>query len=234
MLTTMRVVGLWRFPVKSFGGESLERVTVGDHGFEGDRHWGVRDLTTGKILTARREPKLLFAAATIDASGELHLQLPDGHADLTEWLGYPVEMVRATPGVRGTFENPLDAEHESDWMEWQSPDGVFHDSKRTQVSLVSLDALGAWDQRRFRTNVVVDAGDENDLVGKRIRIGGCELDVVKPVDRCVMVSRPQPGLDRDLDVLRTINKQRGGTLAVGAMVRAAGVISLGDEVAETD
>lgn len=226
----MRVVGLWRFPVKSFGGESLERIAVGDHGFDHDRHWGVRDVSTGKILTARREPKLLFASATIDASGELHLQLPDGHRDISEWLGYPVELVRATPGVRGTYENPLDAEREADWMQWQGPDGVFHDSKRTQVSLAALTTLGAWDQRRFRTNVIFDRGDENDLVGQRVRIGGCELDVVKQVDRCVMVTRPQPGLDRDLDVLRTINKERNGTLAVGALVVAPGVVALGDEV----
>ena len=226
----MRVVGLWRFPVKSFGGESVERIAVGEHGFDHDRHWGLRDLSTGKILTARREPKLLFASGTTDALGELHLQLPDGHRDVTEWLGYPVEIVRATPGVRGTFENPLDAEHESDWMEWQGPDGVFHDSKRTQVSLVSLTTLGAWDLRRFRTNVIFDEGDENEFIGRRLRIGGCELDVVKAVDRCVMVSRPQPGLDRDLDVLRTINRQRGGNLAVGALVTAPGVICVGDEV----
>ncbi len=216
--------------MKSFGGESLERITVGDHGFDGDRHWGVRDLATDKILTARREPKLLFASATIDTLGELHLQLPDGHSDVAEWLGYPVEIVRATPGVRGTFENPLDAEREADWMEWEGPDGVFHDSKRTQVSLVSLETLGPWNPRRFRTNLIFDVGNENDLVGHRVRIGGCELDVVKAVDRCVMVTRPQPGLDRDLDVLRTINRERRGTLAVGALVTSPGVVALGDEV----
>ena len=30
----------------------------------GDRHWGIRDETNGKVLTARREPQLLLAAAT--------------------------------------------------------------------------------------------------------------------------------------------------------------------------
>src|SRR5205085_9894970 len=62
-LPRMRVVGLWRFPVKSMGGEPLERAEVGELGITGDRQWGVLAVETGKVLTARREPKLLFASA---------------------------------------------------------------------------------------------------------------------------------------------------------------------------
>src|SRR3954467_11327665 len=35
------VAALWRYPVKSMAGESLESVDVGWHGGEGDRRWGV-------------------------------------------------------------------------------------------------------------------------------------------------------------------------------------------------
>lgn len=226
----MRVVGLWRFPVKSIGGEMLERAEVGELGITGDRQWGVQDVATGKVLTARREPKLLFASARLTEDGAVDVQLPDGHRDLSEWLGYEVQLVRAEPGVRGSFENPLDFENDSDWMEWQGPDGVFHDSKRTRFSLVSTATLRDWDARRFRTNVVVDEGGEDELVGQRIRIGTVEADVTKQIDRCVMTTRPQPGLDRDLEVLRTINRERNGNLAIGCVVTAPGVISLGDDV----
>ena len=45
------------------------------------------------------------------------------------------------------------------------------------------------------------------------------LDVVKPIDRCVMTTRPQPGgIERDLDVLRTINAERQTWLGVGTLV----------------
>ncbi len=156
--------------------------------------------------------------------------MPDGHTDLSSWLGYDAELVEAGPGVEATFENPLDFEHDADWMQWKGPDGVFHDSKRTLVSLLSRETIGAWDERRFRANVMLDEGPEDELVGRHIRIGSCELDVVKQIIRCVMTTRPQPGLDRDLDVLRTINRARGGLLAVGALITKLGVISLGDEV----
>ena len=57
------------------------------------------------------------------------------------------------------------------------------------------------------------------------------LDVIKPIDRCVMTTRPQPGgIERDLDVLRTINAERQSWLGVGALVVEAGTLAVGDEV----
>ena len=52
----MEVAELWRFPVKSVGGERLQRVTVGPGGLEGDRGWAIWDLRDGLGLTARRSP----------------------------------------------------------------------------------------------------------------------------------------------------------------------------------
>ena len=85
-----------------------------------------------------------------------------------------------------------------------------------------------------RQHVVVDAdgvGAENELVGQHVSIGSVVLDVIKPIDRCVMTTRPQPGgIERDLDVLRTINAERQSWLGVGALVLQAGSLAVGDEV----
>jgi uncharacterized protein len=64
-----------------------------------------------------------------------------------------------------------------------------------------------------------------------VRIGDVELDPRQACVRCTMVTRPQPGLDRDLDVYRTLARHHGGTLGVWATVRAPGTIAVGDEVA---
>ena len=226
----MRVVDVWRFPVKSMGGEQLSRADVGELGIVGDRQWAVRDSATGKMLTGRREPKLLFASARLAHDGDVDITLPDGHDDLTKWLGYDVELVRASPDAPATYENPLDFENDADWMEWQGPPGVFHDSRRRQMTLVSTSTMRDWDVRRFRANVIVDGDGEDSFVGRRVRIGTCELDVTNHVDRCVMVTRPQPGIARDLDVLRTINKERAGNLAVGGLIAVTGAVAVGDEV----
>ena len=81
------------------------------------------------------------------------------------------------------------------------------------------------------------SGDGEDvLVGLSVAIGEARLDVTAKLGRCVMVTRPQPGtldhdaVEKDLGVLRTIHRERGGKLAIGALVPVAGLVSVGDEV----
>ncbi|MCH9839006.1 MOSC N-terminal beta barrel domain-containing protein [bacterium] len=235
----MRVTEIWRSPVKSMGGETLLSAEVTEFGIAGDRGWSIYDHATGTTLTARRTPELLFASARFDAD-DLVIVLPDGSefgadgsARLSAWLSRDVEL-RSTDehnaDTGGVYEVPLDAENDAKWVSWTGPGGAFHDSAKTRLSLVSTATLGNWDRRRFRTNVIVDAPGEDDFVGQRVSIGDLTLNVTKQVDRCVMVSRPQPGLDRDLQVLKTITAERATFLAVGCVIAEPGVIALGDEV----
>lgn len=231
----MRVASLWRYPVKSLGGEQLDVADVLSTGLDGDRRWGIVDEDTGHVLTARREPRLLFASARLASPEAVRVELPDGSvaADdeaLSAWLERPVRLERAGD-EGGTYENPLDAEGETGWMAWQGPGQAWHDSTRARLTLVSTVTLGAWDVRRFRPNVVLDGvGGEDELVGDDVQLGACRVHVTKRVDRCVMVTRPQPGLERDLDVLRTVTRDRESCLAIGALVRSPGSVRVGDPV----
>ena len=74
----MRVIAITRHPVKSLRGESLDEAELDALGLRGDRHFGIRDELTGKILTGRREPALLMASARLDSDGQLEIALPDG------------------------------------------------------------------------------------------------------------------------------------------------------------
>ncbi|MBX3312848.1 MAG: MOSC N-terminal beta barrel domain-containing protein [Actinobacteria bacterium] len=245
----MPVVELWRYPVKSMGGERLDAAEVGPAGFVGDRRWSLFDRDTGKTLTARRVPELLLARSRVTDDGDgtgagVEIELPDGSvtADddaLSRWLGRDVELrdVR-TVGGGATYEIARDDDGEPvehhDWISWEGPAWSFHDSTRTQVSIVSTATLGVWDRRRFRANVVVGsdvAMVEDGWVGREVGAGTARLEVTKRIDRCVMVTRPQQGgIDRDLDVLRTINRERSGHLAIGALVAGTGTIAVGDLV----
>ena len=236
----MRVTEIWRFPVKSVGGERLLAADVDELGITGDRGWSIFDHSTDTTLTARRTPELLFAAARI-VHDELVIALPDGtevgadgDAALSAWLGRDVELRSggSTDEVGGTYEAPIDFENDADWVSWQGPGGAFHDSRWSRVSLVSQATLGDWDIQRFRTNVVVDGSGEDDFVGDHVRIGdqGTELAVFKQIDRCVMVTRPQPGLDRDIELLKTINRERASFLSIGCLVASPGPIAIGDTV----
>ena len=232
------VTGLWRYPVKSMQGEALSRAAVGPVGIVGDRQWAVVDLETGLALTARRQPELLDACAALAGDGDVLITLPDGtttadDAVLSSWLDHPVALTRAEADIHGTYEIALDFENEAtaEWFQWEGPNGSFHDSARTQVSIIGADTLGPWDVRRFRPNVLVSGGEEDSWVDATLHVGTASLQVVKLIGRCVITTRPQPGgIDRDLDVLRTVNRDRAGNLGIGALVAASGEIALGDEI----
>jgi len=236
----VRVTEIWRYPVKSMQGERLDRSTVGIAGLAGDRQWGVLDTATGLTLTARREPRLLEATARYDeATDDVHLDLPNGATDLSAWLGRPVRLVRAGGGVRGRYEIAEDAEDEagSPWVQWDGPDATFHDTGRTVVSVLATGSLRSWDVRRFRGNLIVEAGEgaEASLAGHVVALGTARASGTRPINRCVLVTRPQPGgIARDLDVLRTINRERDGKLGVGLRVTTAGVVAVGDEITVLD
>lgn len=236
----MQVSEIWRFPVKSMQGERLETATIGPYGIEGDRAWSLVDASTGLNLTGRREPELLYAAARFD-DGQVVITLPDGSetdddATLSTWLGRPVELRRAGADGSGTYEIQLDESKPDSWVQWSGPAGSFHDSTKTRVSLVSDDAFRSWDRRRFRTNVILDAPGDVELVGHEIEVGTVKLDVLKRIDRCVMTTRPQPAIadqpavERDLDVLKTINREHDNCLGIGTVVVEPGGLSLGDSI----
>jgi uncharacterized protein YcbX len=231
------VAAIWRYPVKSLQGERLDRAVLGPQGVTGDRGWALFDEGTGFGLTARRVPELLFAASRLRPDGGVEVVLPDGTvtADdsvLSAWLGRPVTL-RAAGEVADTrrYENPVDVEADADWQPFEGAGGAFHDNADFRVTLVSAATLGDWDRRRFRANVVLDGAGEDDLAGSRVRLGSAVLDVDRPVTRCVMVTRPQPGgIARDTGVLRTIHRERGGNLAVGGLVLIPGRVAVGDEL----
>ena len=234
----MRVLEIWRFPVKSLQGERLDRAAVGPDGLAGDRQWALFDVDTGFGLTARRHPELLFAAAAMAADGSVSITLPDGtvadDAALSQWLDRPVQLRSAAAQTVRRYENPDDFEDESQpWAAFDGSLAAFHDDDQATLSLVSTETLRDWDRRRFRPNLVLTGSGEDELVGHRVAIGSAQLSVTAPLERCVMTTRPQPaGIERDLDVLRTVHRERYGRLGVGAIVTRHGEIAVGDVVSD--
>ncbi|MDJ0769941.1 MAG: MOSC N-terminal beta barrel domain-containing protein [Ilumatobacter sp.] len=231
----LTVSEIWRFPVKSLGGEQLDAADVDELGIAGDRQWGLYDPATGMVLTARREPDLLFLSSRLDGGRPVitdeHGAVLADDAALSARLGRPVELRAASDGP-GTFENPMDVDNEADWMQWQSSGGTFHDG-RSKISLVSRASLGEWDRRRFRINLILDGSGEETLAGD-VTVGAARLSIRKPIDRCIMISRAQPGIDKDLSVLKRVIKERDNKLGIGAVVTSPGAIAVGDVVSGID
>ena len=81
----MTVVGsvaeIWRYPVKSMGGERLEQSAIATRGLHADRMWAVRDVELNTFTTGRRWPVLLQCSARFveDPAGR-----PAGPGDVLE------------------------------------------------------------------------------------------------------------------------------------------------------
>jgi len=111
------VAALWRFPVKSMGGEQLEEAELTPHGLVGDRAFALIDSDTGKVVSAksvRLFPNLLGCRAAFvepprSASDlpPVRIALPDGRAvtsdsrdidrDLSAYFRRDVRLARAAP-----------------------------------------------------------------------------------------------------------------------------------------
>lgn len=106
-----RIAEIWRYPVKSMGGEQVARSLLDANGIAGDRGWAVRDREVDETRSARQIPRLLQCAASYSEeptaalrSPRVLLSLPDREpissdgADLNEVLSAVLEReVSLTP-----------------------------------------------------------------------------------------------------------------------------------------
>ena len=124
------------------------------------------------------------------------------------------------------------------------PPGTFFDVAvvhlLTTATIDRLRALypqGRFDVRRFRPNVVVSTGPqeqgfvEDNWIGHTVAIGDrVRLRVTDPCARCVMTTLPQGDLPKDSGILRTAAQHHTVIVGVYADVIAGGAIHRGDPV----
>jgi uncharacterized protein YcbX len=245
------ISALWRHPVKSMQGERVKGGELGPSGLPFDRRWGVVDVASGKVLSAKREGKLLEAAARL-AGDAVQVRLPDGDwmaapdpaldKALSDWLGRPVRLEAAPAEGGASYQMNVDATDEnSEIIDLPCPPGTFLDALPVHVlTTASLRSMqqkhpdGEWDVRRFRPTALIesdaDGFPEDAWIGSAVRMGEAQLMVVAPTVRCVMTTRAQPGLDRDLDIVKSVNREHECNLGVYAVVTQPGRVAAGDTV----
>ena len=225
-----RLVGLWRYPVKSMAEESLDAVDVSWHGLAGDRRWAfVQD----------GMPRNGFPWQTIRELPAMRHYLPSfvepGRPDDSR------TMVR-TPGrrrARGDRPGPRRRAGRRRPRDQAGRRRVRHDAAladhdaddREPRRLGRADA----DPERFRPNLLVEAtGDEafpeDEWVGSVLRIGDLRMRVDQRDVRCVMINIDPDTDEKDPDVLRTVARERDTTLGVYGATVTPGRVMVGDPV----
>ncbi len=166
------IAELWRFPVKSLQGERVDEVELTPAGFVGDRRWAVVDQATGKTLSAKTVPQLLFASArtvgdtvvvTLPDGSELDAADPATSPLVAAWLERDVALLAADEGRVTSYDMTFDPEDDTaELVDIPIQAGTFFDltpvHALTTGSLATMAAAypdGTWDVRRFRPNVLI-------------------------------------------------------------------------------
>jgi uncharacterized protein len=226
-----RVVGLWRYPVKSMAAESLSEAGISWHGIAGDRRWAfIRNdvpMSGFPWLTLRERGNLShyrpsFVEPDRPDRSPLVVQAPSG---VTYDIADPALGAELCPGGvrvikqdRGVFD-------------------TFPLSLITTGTIARLsEIVGAHlEVQRFRPNLLVEAADgapfaEDDWVGSVLRIGGVRMRVDKRDGRCAVITIDPRTTERDPAILRAVAQQREGCLGVYASTVQPGRIALDDAV----
>ncbi len=260
------VAALYRYPVKGFTPEACETLTVLDEGrIAGDRVLGIRFADTEAADDAWSKKTGMVALVNTPGLARLHLRFEEKALRLRIGIANAVlvDEVLNNEGrkriaaavadyVLKLDEHPLSGHPERLPLRVVG-DGLtprYHDDPVGRVTLHgrgSLRALtGAFanaeiSELRFRSNIAVDGlatWEEQSWVGRKVRIGTVDFNVVKPKLRCLAThANPKTG-ERDLQILTTLTKvfgQEQPTFAV-AMVpsHGGGRIYAGDEVSLVD
>ena len=223
-MATARVVELRRYPVKSMAVEELEAAAVGWHGLEGDRRWAfVRpglERSDFPWLTMRQRSDLGQFRPRIAGDERTLVRTPDGgEFDVTD----PALAAALGDGVRVIGIRR----------------GIYDVAPVSLISTATIAAIARAaevpaDPRRFRPNLVVDAGDEpfqeDAWVGRTLRIGGAEIRIDQRDQRCVMVDIDPDTAERRPGVLRTLAELRASCAGVYGTPVTPGAIRVGDAV----
>jgi uncharacterized protein YcbX len=231
------VEAIFRYPVKSMGGERLEVARLGWHGLDGDRRLAFRridDRSGFPWLTATKLPDLLLFAPQRPedgAQGDLptHVRTPDGAEmpvfgeDLATEVGHrhgaPVQMIRLNHGV-------------------------FDEACISVITLDTVCEIGrlagrSSDVRRFRPNIVVRSlrsvpFQEDEWLGGVLSFGegdeGPTITVTMRDVRCSMVNLDPDSARPAPEVLKAIVRANQNNAGIYGTVNRTGGLAVGQSI----
>lgn len=251
------VEGLWRYPVKSMGGEEMEEAFVGYAGVYGDRYFAFRSPARPKgfpYLTGREQERMLRyrprfrnpEKAAKPPNLEAAESLPPGINPVNADPKDMIVDVLTPSGETLAVDDPELAEMLNEGV---GEDLTLVRSVRAMtdcrpVSLIStqtVEQIGAelgdgLDPRRFRANIYLSFEDgsgfgEDGFVGRSLRVGEkAVVAVIERDPRCKMISLDPNTGEHDPNVLRQVAQAHDNLAGVYCAVLVEGVVAKGDPV----
>ena len=231
------VEAIFRYPVKSMGGERLEVATLGWHGLDGDRRLAFRridDRTGFPWLSASKLPDLvLFTPYHRDASAPAdlptHVRTPNGEE-------MPVFGEDLATEVGGRYGAPVQM------MQWKH--GIFDEASISVIASDTVREIGrlagrSADVRRFRPNVVVrllrpGPFQEDEWVGGALSFGEGDdapaITVTMRDVRCSMVNIDPDSASLAPEMQKAVVRAHQNTAGIYGTVTRIGRLAVGQTV----
>lgn len=246
-----RVESLWRYPVKSMGGEELEAAFAGFAGIYGDRLFAFQSAAFSPgfpWLTARKQREMLRYRPRYRHLDKAALPLNLAEADKAGATPIYADMadlivdVETPAGEVLAIDDPrlrqlLD---ETEILTLVRSHRAMTDCR--PLSLISLQTakqLGEElateiDPRRFRANIYLDlesgGGFEEDRwVGRSLRIGPKAVAAIRERDqRCAMITFDPDTGESDPAILKQVAQAHNSRVGVYGVVLVEGLLRKGD------
>jgi len=231
------IQAIYRYPVKSMAGESLEQIQLGWYGIEGDRRFAFRRVAEQggfPWLTASKLPALLlYQPIRRDTAQDnylpTHVVTPEGK----------VLDIRSDE-----LRNEISHRSGADVQVMQLNQGIFDEAAISLLSLatshkITQDSGKPPDIRRFRPNIVLDTQQsepftEDQWVGKTVIFGDTgdrpSVQVTLLDKRCAMVNLHPETAQSDPVVLKTIVQLNQNCAGVYGAVIHPGTLAVGQTV----
>ncbi|MBS1786119.1 MAG: MOSC domain-containing protein [Acidobacteria bacterium] len=227
---------IFRYPVKSMAGESLESCLLGWHGLEGDRRFAFRRMEDSggfPWLTAGRLPALIcyqpfWVGNDAEAKPVLQIRTPEGK-----------EFEAGSEALRAELADA----HGKDVQLMQFKHGIFDEAAVSLINLSTIQGLEAecgkpLDVRRFRPNLLIESNStvpfaEDEWVGQILQFGsedGPAISITLRDLRCVMVNLDPDTAESDPVVLKSVARVNEVCAGVYATVTKTGVVSVGQKL----
>jgi uncharacterized protein YcbX len=231
------VEAIFRYPVKSMGGERLEVAQLGWHGLNGDRRLAFRridDRSGFPWLTASKLPDLLLFAPhgrEDGAQGDLptHVRTPDGD----EMPVFGEELATEVGRRHGAPVQMMHFKH-----------GIFDEASISVIAFDTVCEIGrlagrSLDVRRFRPNVVVRLlrsvpFQEDEWLGGVLSFGEGDdapaITVTMRDARCSMVNLDPDSASASPEVLKAIVRANQNKAGIYGAVTRVGRLAVGQSI----
>ncbi len=231
------IEAIFRYPVKSMGGERLEVASLGWHGIDGDRRLAFRriDERSGfPWLTAGRLPELLLFTPQRPADGvpgdlPTHVRTPDG---------------REMPVFGEDLAAEVGRRHGAPVQMMQRNEGIFDEASVSVITLDTVREIGRLagrtsDVRRFRPNIVVCSlrsvpFQEDEWLGGVLSFGdeeeGPAITVTMRDVRCSMVNLDPDSAAPAPELLKAVVRANQNNAGIYGAVNRTGRLTVGQAI----